>query len=157
MKSLLVYILVLLCSVCIFVFSLIAYIGDAVSLVGVTATVNEINTDFFDNDDGSQMRLIYLKVSFVVDGVEYNTELDYDGEAVEVGDEISIFYNKRDPNKVKQSKQGLDVVIISSVISVILLGVGILVIKHVKNTVSMVKHSFNEARSLFKKEYDDYI
>lgn len=96
-------------------------------MVDITATVTGIVTEYTYDEFGNEQeykRFIY--VDYVIDGQEYNSvKLNYYDITLEVGCEINIVYDMRDPTNIQKSKVSILILVAMYVIAVGTLATGI--------------------------------
>ena len=66
----------------------------------IEATVTSVETESTVDTDGTTTETTTVYVKYVVDGEEYNEQLDDASSNVKEGDQITVRYNPEKPNKV---------------------------------------------------------
>lgn len=96
-------------------------------LVDITATVSGIDIEYTQDELGNEQeseRFIY--VDYVINGQEYNgVKLNYYDITLEVGSEINIVYDMRDPTNIQKSKVSILMLVVLYVVAVGTLATGI--------------------------------
>ena len=76
------------------------------------ATVTAVESEWVPNGDGGSTQQVTIRVSYTVDGKQYEEVLQNAKSSLKEGDQIQVYYNPQKPEYVSGATKGMSVLLI---------------------------------------------
>ncbi len=91
----------------------ISGLKEIASFPQTAATVTNVEREWVPNGDGSDTEQVTIRVSYTVDGKQYEEELQNAKSSLQKGDQIQVYYDPQKPEYVSGATKGMSMLLIA--------------------------------------------